>query len=62
MPLRKSDINTENKFISLDDSTASIVRKGEKVVITGDDLLIEFCDRLLHLLRNMNENSLIPKQ
>ena len=33
-------------------------KKGDKVLITGDDILIEYCDRLMNALKQINETLL----
>ena len=33
-------------------------KKGEKVLITGDDILIEYCERLMSALKQINETLL----
>jgi hypothetical protein len=44
--------------INLDESMSSIAKKGEKVMITGDDVLIEYCDRVAVLLKSVGETVL----
>jgi hypothetical protein len=41
--------------INLDESMSTITKKGEKVMITGDDVLIEYCDRVAVLLKSVGE-------
>jgi hypothetical protein len=33
-----------------------VVVKGEKVMITGDDILVEYCDRLMTVLKSISES------
>jgi hypothetical protein len=33
-------------------------KKGDKVLITGDDILIEYCERLMNALKQVNESLL----
>jgi hypothetical protein len=42
----------------LDESSTSLNKKGEKVLITGDDILIEYCERLMNALKQINETVL----
>jgi hypothetical protein len=37
-----------------------IGKKGEKIPLTGDDLIIEYCDRLMIALKQNNETLLKP--
>jgi hypothetical protein len=37
---------------------SSVVVKGEKVMITGDDILVEYCDRLMTALKTLYESQI----
>jgi hypothetical protein len=37
---------------------AQLSSKSEKVLITGDDILIEYCERLMNCLKHINETML----